>query len=131
MAPARGVEAGADREVLCDAEPWEDTELLVDEPQAGYASPRGSDPFGVDTPSVDSDRPAVVGTRHAGEDLQQRGLAGPVAAHQRVDLGSAHRERHVGERTDTRERLRQALDTQRVLVGRGHRTPQAFSYAAL
>ena len=49
--------------------------------------------------SVEDDG-AAVGRRGAGEDADQRGLAGTVFAHQRVDLARTHVERGVGERAD-------------------------------
>ena len=68
---------------------------------------------------------ALVGSIDALKDTNERRLAGAVLAHEREDFARAHRERHVIERADHPETLRDAQDGQR-----GRRFPRA-SVAAL
>ena len=65
--------------------------------------------------------PARVGSVGAGQDVDQRGLARAVLAHQRQDLPVRHVQRHVGECLDAGEGLRDALDPEQLLLLR-HRS---------
>ena len=56
------------------------------------------------------EHPARVGPVDAGDDLDQRRLAGAVLAHQRVDLAGPEVERDVVERLDAGEGLARVLD---------------------
>ena len=68
--------------------------------------------------------PALVGPVDAGDDLDQRRLAGAVLAHQRVDLAGLEVERDVVERLDAGEGLARALDGEPHLSRpRPHRAP--------
>ena len=58
----------------------------------------------VDRLAVDADRPGV-GAQHAGEDLDERRLAGAVGAEQGVDLAGRDREVDGAQGDDRAERL--------------------------
>ena len=53
---------------------------------------------------------AAIGEMHAGEDLDERRLAGPVLAHEPVDLAADELDRDVGERVDRTEALGRVLE---------------------
>ena len=94
--------------------------LLVDGDEAAVAGLGG----GVDDPlaAADGDR-AAVGPDGAGEDLDERALAGAVGAHQRVDLARADGQGCGLQRDDGAVRLGDAgrLE-QEVGGGDGHRS---------
>jgi len=58
----------------------------------------------VDRGAVEFDRPGV-GLVDAGEDLHERGLAGPVLTDDREHLAGPQGERHAGQRDDPGEPL--------------------------
>jgi hypothetical protein len=57
---------------------------------------------------------AVVGSHDAGEDLQQRRLAGAVLADHAVHLAGLDAEAHVGQRANGAERLGDVLELEPV-----------------
>ena len=61
---------------------------------------------------------ALVGPVRAGQDLDQRGLAGAVLAEQAVDLTRSDHQVDAVERPDARERLDDAAHLQQWQVGR-------------
>ena len=86
---AEAARLAAERQVLRDGQIEEQAELLVDGGDAERRAPgacRGSS-TGV---AADRDR-AGVGGEHAGQDVDQRRLAGAVLADQRVDLARPQR----------------------------------------
>ena len=98
-ATGRGV---ADEDVLGDRQVREEPRLLVDDCDPQRASVRRAGDLHRFT--VEPDRPAV-GLMDAGEDLDQRALAGAVLADQRVDFTGKEVERDVVERLRRREPL--------------------------
>ena len=86
----------AEVEVLGDAEPRQHVQFLVQEPE--------TEPMRVarardrDRPAVEGDRSAV-GRDDAGEDPDERALAGAVFAHQRVNFARLERKRRIPERS--------------------------------
>ena len=78
----------ADADVLADAQVGHEAEVLVDEGES--LSVQASRVHrGAEVDAVDEDLPAVVGAVDAADELDQRGLAGPVLPDQRVDLARA------------------------------------------
>ena len=95
----RGV---ADEHVLGDGQVREEARLLVDDGDAEGAGVGGAVDLG--RLAVERDR-AAVGLVDAGQDLDQRALAGAVLADQGVDLARDEVERDVVERLGRREAL--------------------------
>jgi hypothetical protein len=65
----------------------------------------------IETPAVPADV-ARVGRDQAGQDLEQRRLAGAVLAHQRVRAAGGHLERDAAQRVDGAKRLANAAELQ-------------------
>ena len=110
----------ADEDVLGHAEVGEDQRLLVDggdAPALGVG--RAARGRGL---AVDQDL-AVVGRVDAGHDLDQRRLAGPVLADQRVHLAPPQLERHVVEGTGGPEALGDAPHGEHDILGMHHQSP--------
>jgi len=76
----------AGEQILRDGHDVEQAEILVDEAQSSRACPRGRDLLGRDLVGADGDPAAALAGMHAGEDLDQRRLAGTVATEQRSDF---------------------------------------------
>ena len=99
---ARPVAEGRDgragqAEVVGDVEVGDQRRLLVDRHQAGAAGGGGR----ADVAGLAADEEgAGVGADRAGQDLDERRLAGAVRAHQRVDLAGEDRQRRVAEGGD-------------------------------
>jgi hypothetical protein len=55
---------------------------------------------------------SAVGGKHAGENLDQRALAGAVGAHQRMDFAGAHAERGRAQGDDRPEILGDVADVE-------------------
>ena len=113
--------AVADEDVLGHAQIGEDQRLLVD---GGDAEPLGvGGVAGRHGRAVDQDL-ALVRRVDAGHHLDQRRLAGPVLAHQRVDLAPPQLERHVVEGTRGPEALGDAPHGEHDILGSDHHTPR-------
>ena len=100
--PRRSV---ADEDVLGDRQVREEARLLVDDRDTERPGVGG--PVDLRRLAIQKDRPAV-GLVDAGQDLDQRALAGAVLADQGVDLAGQEGERDVVERLGRREALRDA-----------------------
>ena len=108
---------GADEDVLGDRQIREQRGLLEDDGDAGRVRLRGR--VEDDLLAVDQHPPAV-GPVHAGEDLDERRLAGAVLADERVRLAAAQLDPAVLERAHRAEALARVVDHEqrRVAVGR-------------
>ena len=107
-APARGV---AHEDVLGDGELGVEAELLVHRGDAGgLGLVRAVE---ADLLAVDADR-AAVRLVDARDDLDERGLAGPVLADEGMDLTGGDREVDVLQRADTREGLGDAFQREQL-----------------
>src|SRR3954454_15822270 len=139
----RAGDAAARRElpheqVLADRQVRQEAELLVDDADAGLAHPGGRRI--ADLLAVDQVLTRVALDR-AGEDLDQRALAGPVLAGEAHDLAGAELERDAGERLDRPVGLRgvakrddRRLHRDRLLARRGrgaHDQPCALAVGGL
>ena len=115
----RGV---ADEDVLGDGQVREESRLLVDDRDTERPGVGG--PVDLRRLPVQKDRPAV-GLVDAGQDLDQRALAGTVLADQGVDLAGQESERDVVEGLCRREALRDPAQLRarrdRHRLGRGRR----------
>src|SRR2546422_1430377 len=69
---------------------------------------------------------AVVGAEQAGQDVEERRLAGAVRADERADLAARQVEAHAVDRTDTAERLTDVDDPEQRLRHDGLRPRQEF-----
>ena len=89
-------------QVVADVEIRDDRGLLVDghEPVAARVGRRVRHAL-----AAPDDDPAAVRRDRAGQDLDERALAGAVGAHQRVDLAGSDRQRRVVERDHGAVRL--------------------------
>ena len=85
----------ADEDVLRDRQRGDEVELLVDGDDAQRLGVVRA--CGRDLAPVEGDR-ASIRRLGAGQDLQERGLAGPVLAQERHHLARADLEGHVGQR---------------------------------
>ena len=97
-APSRGTARPAcavRRRLDGDVEIGDQRRLLVDRDQAGAARVGGR--AHVAGLAADQDAPGIRPDR-AGQDLDQRRLAGAVGAHQRMHLARQHRQRRVAQR---------------------------------
>ena len=92
---ARG--GGGEAEVVRDAEVGDQRRFLVDRHEAGAAGVGGG--ARGEGGAAEQD-PAAVGADGAGQDLDQRGLAGAVGAHQRVDLAGKDGEAGAAQGSD-------------------------------
>jgi hypothetical protein len=107
---------GGQRQVLDGVETADESEVLMHEPDARLTSCLAV---------AERQRPAVdpggtlarIGLVVAGEDFDQRRLAGTVLADESVDLTGSDVDRHVVERDLARKGLRQVLDPQRFSQG--------------
>ena len=98
--PAPASRLAAQQNVLCHSQIGAEVDLLIDGADAGVLRlPRAAESL-LDAVDGDAARVDVVDT---GERLDQRGLAGAVLAHQRVDLAGQQPEVHAVERLDARE----------------------------
>ena len=95
----------ADEDVLRDRQVREQARLLVDDRDAQRPRVRG--PADLRRLAVEADR-SRVGLMDAGQDLDQRALAGAVLADQAVDLAGQQLQRDVVERLRRPESLRDA-----------------------
>ena len=93
----------AEHEVPRDAHLRQDREVLVD---GGDAAGEGVARRGEDDRLAVDEHGALVGPLEAGEDLDQRRLAGAVVAEQADHLAGTDADRHVGERHHRAEELR-------------------------
>ncbi len=92
----------AEVDVLGDGQPLDEVELLVDRRDAEVHRGLGvTEPHLLALPGDD----ALVGLVHAGENLDERRLAGPVLAEQAVHLAGPDVEVDPVERDDAREAL--------------------------
>ena len=96
-----------EHDVLADREARHEVPLLVHGADAGgdRVARRGE----ADLAAVDG-HPPLVGLVDAGDDLDQRRLAGAVLAHQRMDLAGPKVERDAVERLDAGEGFARGLD---------------------
>ena len=93
-------------------------EFLMDDAHSGlFGVARAAESHGV---AVEPQLALEV-RNHAGEDFHQRALARPVLAANRMEFAAGDVERHVGERDDAGEALRDAIDgdVRRLRHGRG------------
>ena len=105
LGPLREAAAGefvAEEDVLGDRQAVDDVELLVHRRDAELE--RGLGCGDLDGLAEPRDR-AAVGAVHAGERLDERGLAGTVLAEHAVHLAGADVEVHAPQRVDAREAL--------------------------
>ena len=109
-APARPERLPPDEDVLDDGEVGEQRRLLVDDRDARRRRPRRGPLSATSTPLTSSR--AAVRRVHAGEDLDERRLAGPVLADQGVRLAGEEVDRDVLDRVDRPEGLRRMLQRQ-------------------
>ena len=107
-APAARQRLRADEDVLGDRQVREQRRLLEDDRDAGRVRLGGACRRRPPRPSI-STRPAV-GPVHAGEDLDERRLAGAVLAHERVGLAAAQLDPAVLERAHGAEALARVVD---------------------
>ena len=104
------------RDVLADAHPLDQAEVLVDErDRLAHAGVAGRVPVGH---AVDDDV-ARVRRVDAAEDLDQRRLPGAVLPEERDDLAAPDVHRHVGQRPRAAERFRHVVEEQPVGQCRG------------
>ena len=121
MPPQRVARRVAEEDVLGHGQLGEQQQLLEHGGDAGgLRLLRAAE---VDLAPVDADR-ARVRPVDAGDDLDQRRLAGAVLAQQRMDLAGTDVEADVVQRPHAGERLAQALDRQ-------HRRVRTSVFAAL
>ena len=107
-------------EVGPDVQVRDQRRLLVDRHEAAAA--RLGRRMGGELPAADGDRPGVRADG-AGQDLDERALAGAVGAHERMDFAGAHRQRGGLQRDDRAVGLRDARGLeQEVRGGEGHRS---------
>ena len=99
----------AQGQVVDGAELGDEPEVLVDEAQPVVAV---ADARQLERLAVEPRERARVGRVVAGEGLDERRLATPVLAHERVDLAGRDLERHVAQRARPAERLGQPLEPQ-------------------
>ena len=107
--PAVAADLAAREDVARHAEVGEAQHLLVDHADAvldGLARARV-----VEAPAVPADL-AGVGRDEAGQDLQQRGLAGAVLAHQRVRAAGGDLEADAAQGVDGAKRFANAAELQ-------------------
>ncbi len=81
--------------------------VLIDRDDAGAARLRGRAEF---SGFAGQDDGAGIARKHPGDDLHQRALAGPVGAHQGMDLAGPHLESSRPQRHDGAEALRDVTD---------------------
>ncbi len=94
----------AEEDVFGDGQQRHQRQFLVDDDDAGLLAVRdaGEAPF----LALEPDLAGVGAVRiDAAQDLHQRRFAGPVLAHQRMDLAAFHAQIDVLERIDARKRL--------------------------
>ena len=106
----------AEKDVLGHAEAWDDVQFLMDEPEAApmrllRAAERSFRAFDPDLAAVRGDR--------AGEDLDQRALAGAVLAHKGERLSGRELERSVPQRRRAAIGLAQMSDRKQAHGRRG------------
>ena len=106
-APPGAKRLAADEDVLDDREVGEERRLLVDHRDPGVASVGRAAQRDLDP--VDEQLPAVRRV-HAGEDLHERRLAGPVLADEGMSLARVEVDRDVVEGADRAESLRRVLE---------------------
>ena len=114
--------AGGQGDVLRHAHPLDQAEILVDERDRQAVGDR------IDPHAADADL-AGIGAVHAGQHLDQRGLAGPVAAEQRMDLAGPDVEIHAVDGPRAAERLHDPghCHDRRHVVRLGHARSLSFS----
>jgi len=100
----------AEEDVLGHGELGEEQQLLIDGRDAAFGRLARGD--GLQLGVADADR-AAVGRVDAGDDLDQRRLAGAVLAEQRMHLAGVHVEVDVAQHPDAGEGLRDAAERQR------------------
>ena len=111
-APARHhrvgpMQQGADDDVVLDRERRKRTHQLEGAADAAPADDVGPEP--VDALAGEMDR-AVVGREHAGDDVEQRGLAGAIGTDDREDSALRHAEADIVDREQAAEALAQPGD---------------------
>ena len=99
----------ADEDVLGDVEVGKQQRLLIDRGDAQSLRLRGASDR--DRLAVEQDL-AAIGLMHAGDDLDERRLAGAVLAEQRVNFAGMKGERDILERLGGVEALGDAADLQ-------------------
>ena len=97
--------------VFADGEPRDQIALLMDDADAG--GDRVARTLEANGDAVEAQF-ALVGPMDAGDDLDQRRLAGAVFAEQRMDRAAAQRQRDVLQREHARESLVNAASLQAV-----------------
>ena len=102
----------------------------MDEPQPGRAGRRGTEVHRVVALAVGDDG-AAVGVVDTGQDLDQRRLARPVLADQRVDGARQHGDADIVQRHRPRKVLRHAVHAQRGLRRRFERRRYLTCHADL
>ena len=106
--------AGGDGQVVDRVQHADEPEVLVHEPDAGVVRGRSVAQRERLRRSTHASTRRRVGLVVAGEDLDQRRLAGAVLADERVHFARGDIDADVVERDLARERLRQVLDSERV-----------------
>ncbi len=99
--------AASQRQVLHRAQLEHEAEVLVHEPESLVDLAAVAEVHGL---AVEHGARSGVGVVVAGENLDQRRLARPVRADQRVDLIGAHVERHIDQGPCAGKRLREVLE---------------------
>ena len=116
MTPKSVARLAAEENVLGDGHELDEIEFLINDADAGRHRLAGGE-TGV-APTLEDDL-AAVGLIGPGQDFDQRRLAGPILAEQRVNLPSAARKRDVAQRLDAAERLRDIQHFENRGVGHG------------
>ena len=123
-APAAAQRLRADEDVLRDRQVGEERGLLEDDGDAGCVRLRGRVEDDLDAVQQHA---AAVGPVHAGEDLDERGLAGAVLADERVRLAAAQLDPAVLERAHRAEALARVVDDEQGRIARRVRLLAAAS----
>ena len=95
----------AEEQILGDRQIGDDVRLLMDDPNSKRVGVGGRPERLLNAPRRQG---PLVGPIDAFEDANERRLSGAVLAHEREDFARSHRERHVVERADHPETLRDA-----------------------
>jgi hypothetical protein len=107
LANTRLAREGPDHDILQQGQVRERLQFLEGAPDAEVADPVG--PHGEDVLPVEQD-PAAVGSRVAGDQVEQRGLAGAVGADDAEDFAFLDLEGDILVGADAAESLAQMLD---------------------